>query len=48
MTLAAGSRLAGVLQIGPIVMSEDEKSYACSTRKMISHLFLVEAGKSMS
>ncbi len=37
--------LAGVLQIRPVVLSEDEKSHAYSTRKMISHLFLEEGAK---
>jgi hypothetical protein len=34
--------MEGVLQIGSLALSEDTKSYAYSTRKMFSHLFLVE------
>ncbi len=34
--------LAGVLGIGPIVMAEDEQTYAYGTDMMISHLFLAE------
>ncbi len=37
--------LIGVLQIGGIALSEDEKSYAYSTRRLISHLFLVEGAR---
>jgi hypothetical protein len=37
--------LTGVLQIRTITMSDDEKSYAYSTRRMISHLFLVEGAR---
>jgi hypothetical protein len=37
--------LTGVLQIRTITMSDDEKSYTYSTRRMISHLFLVEGAR---
>jgi len=37
--------LTGVLQIRTITMSDDDKSYAYSTRRMISHLFLVEGAR---
>jgi eukaryotic-like serine/threonine-protein kinase len=38
-------KLAGVLAIGRIIMTEDEKSYAYYTSTMISHLFLVEGAR---
>jgi Tol biopolymer transport system component len=37
--------LTGVLQIPTVVLGEDGKSYAYSTRRMISHLFLVEGAR---
>ncbi len=37
--------LGGVLQIGPIVLSEDAKSYAYAVRRTLSHLFLVEGAR---
>ncbi|HET9795575.1 MAG TPA: protein kinase [Thermoanaerobaculia bacterium] len=40
-----GSRLAGALQLGTVVMTPDEKYYAYSTRVMISRLFLVEGAR---
>jgi dipeptidyl aminopeptidase/acylaminoacyl peptidase len=35
--------LAGVLGIGPILITENEQTYAYGTNMMISHLFLAEA-----
>ena len=35
------ANLAGALQIGPVVFSEDGRSFAYSVRRMASHLFLV-------
>jgi len=37
--------LAGVLGIGPVEFSEDERSYAYGTNMMISHLFLAEGAQ---
>ncbi len=37
--------LAGVLGIGPVLISEDERSYAYGTNMMISHLFLAEGAR---
>jgi hypothetical protein len=37
--------LSGVLRIGPIVFSDDGKSYAYACRRMVSHLFLVEGAR---
>jgi len=34
--------LAGVLGIGPVMFTEDERTYAYGTSMMISHLFLTE------
>ena len=38
-------QLAGVLAIGRIIMTADEKTYAYYTSTMISHLFLVEGAR---
>ncbi len=37
--------LTGVLQIGPIVLSEDTQSHAYAVRRMLSHLFLVQGAR---
>jgi Tol biopolymer transport system component len=37
--------LTGVLQIGTPLLSADDKAYAYSCRRMISHLFLVDGAK---
>jgi eukaryotic-like serine/threonine-protein kinase len=37
--------LAGVLGIGPIVLTENERTYSYGTNMMISHLFLAEGAR---
>lgn len=39
------SDLAGVLNVGPFVLSGDGRSYAYACRRMVSHLFLVEGAR---
>ncbi len=39
------SDLAGVLQIGPVAMTPDGRSYAYATNVTISHLFLVDGAR---
>jgi hypothetical protein len=46
MTLSAGAKLGPYeIQINPIALSDDGKSYAYTVRRQASHLFLVSGAR---
>jgi hypothetical protein len=44
MTLGPAD-LTGAIQISPIALSDDGKTYAMTARRMASHLFLVQGAR---